>query len=1176
MASNTFKGYRLTLTLYKDGEAVKTKQEGGKSESVKFSFINKTETSIKFTREGSADAEDYGMANLSSLDYHKMLYSPNVLNATLEFSGDNSRDKLFSVAALISGAQATLEVIDITEVESSEGYKYSQSEKGKEICEGYVIYEVKPHFSSAASKKMYMEIVAYSPDKALDNFEFSKAYTGRSLGSDILKNAVKSIMPTNQVKTDISGMRVLKAAGSNENDLIQPYLVQYNETFYSFLSRIANRCGEFLYYEGGSLHLGAKPGDTEYTLSDFDKISFSVNKADDARTSGISARYNYMQKGGKLATMRWNAEKQTFEIPEDDFIFNSETGSDEYLESVKKDEFTSLGKEFNYLGDGAPGTLATLFTHTMGAGLFLGGVELAMEWLYYAREAANSINDKFNDKYFKDKDSTELRLYSGEDISDRDEKYANLRNSLYTAVYAAEQEVSRNLLHCEVTSDLSKAFSLGDTFSVETANGAGGKNEIIKYIVTDIRARFEVIAEGGRTRISQPVEITAAPYLQALGSSDSEETANLLFIPPLSVQSVRKIQPQQAEVTDIDDPAGLGRVRVRFCWQKDTGDWSPWLRVAGMMANHNGGAAYFKAAKRDNVLIDFENGNADKPFVAGFLPVVDQQFHKGQYMSRSNSVVVSSENGQMMLMKDDEPSVINGLAWAAQLPGLFIPGLPSLDSTSEEGRKRYYGSTEFKDYYGIYSLKMSSTDKSISINSPFGTVDLNAFTGISINAPNGDITIAGKNINIEARNNLNITSGTTCEDITFRWVMDAITGGAAAFATSVVAPMVLDLQYIRHLVEIFIKPCEGTLSLKSGRNLMLNAGGAYAAIPATGFVVPRGTVDPEKEQRDKVAEVLRALLAIDGAVSSAKHLRKYLRGAISKANAAIIAKLWIKDESGTSKKCLTDAMYDKIADLASKDNGEFVFLAADAAENKVELAFDVDLHLSALVQMKTVSEANGIVEQLRAIRKAIGSGSFKNNNGYSVSFKVDDNAAKTIADKLLERYVDGGQNGVNLQAKQAMRDKLAPILTAMPIGFDDVSIKKTKREMAAEVLKKAKVLNVAGITEGVNKNRGSFMFDYNWGNYVNGSFDKSVAMGKKGHIWESIKVASKQAADALNPVAAITGKFAQGRRVWKAESRGRILMSDTEGTTMYFNNGQLQTFSNTDVRAIKHFCLNRL
>ena len=65
--------------------------------------------------------------------------------------------------------------------------------------------------------------------------------------------------------TKLTYLRYVKLVKKEDNDdekeekefeFIQPYLVQYNESFYDFLARTANRCGEFLFFEDGMLHLG--------------------------------------------------------------------------------------------------------------------------------------------------------------------------------------------------------------------------------------------------------------------------------------------------------------------------------------------------------------------------------------------------------------------------------------------------------------------------------------------------------------------------------------------------------------------------------------------------------------------------------------------------------------------------------------------------------------------------------------------------------------------------------------------------------------------------------------------------------------------------------------------------------------------------------------------------------
>jgi uncharacterized protein involved in type VI secretion and phage assembly len=70
-------------------------------------------------------------------------------------------------------------------------------------------------------------------------------------------------------------------------------------------------------------------------------------------------------------------------------------------------------------------------------------------------------------------------------------------------------------------------------------------------------------------------------------------------------------------VSDIDDPSGLGRIRVRFPWMSGEPE-SNWARVATIMAGNELGA-FFMPQVGDEALIAFEKGNIDQPYVIGFL-----------------------------------------------------------------------------------------------------------------------------------------------------------------------------------------------------------------------------------------------------------------------------------------------------------------------------------------------------------------------------------------------------------------------------------------------------------------------------------------------------------------------------------------------------------------------------
>lgn len=75
-------------------------------------------------------------------------------------------------------------------------------------------------------------------------------------------------------------------------------------------------------------------------------------------------------------------------------------------------------------------------------------------------------------------------------------------------------------------------------------------------------------------------------------------------------------KPQIAQVKDINDDLKLGRVKVKFIWQ-NTGETTHFIRVSNMMAS--GSKSYFIPELGDLVMVDFEQGNPDLPYVSGSM-----------------------------------------------------------------------------------------------------------------------------------------------------------------------------------------------------------------------------------------------------------------------------------------------------------------------------------------------------------------------------------------------------------------------------------------------------------------------------------------------------------------------------------------------------------------------------
>ncbi len=75
-----------------------------------------------------------------------------------------------------------------------------------------------------------------------------------------------------------------------------------------------------------------------------------------------------------------------------------------------------------------------------------------------------------------------------------------------------------------------------------------------------------------------------------------------------------------AIVTDITDPDGQGRVKVRLPWSPDSDGsaYEAWARLATTMAGHNRGT-WFVPDVNDELLIAFEAGDPRRPYVVGAL-----------------------------------------------------------------------------------------------------------------------------------------------------------------------------------------------------------------------------------------------------------------------------------------------------------------------------------------------------------------------------------------------------------------------------------------------------------------------------------------------------------------------------------------------------------------------------
>jgi uncharacterized protein involved in type VI secretion and phage assembly len=111
-----------------------------------------------------------------------------------------------------------------------------------------------------------------------------------------------------------------------------------------------------------------------------------------------------------------------------------------------------------------------------------------------------------------------------------------------------------------------------------------------------------------------------------------------------------------ALVTDINDPEGLGRVKIALPWSPDTAGarYETWARLATFMAGDNRGS-WFIPDVDDEVLIVFEGGDPRRPYVIGSLwNGKDKPPESMDGAGKNFKKVLRSRNGVKLTMDDSD------------------------------------------------------------------------------------------------------------------------------------------------------------------------------------------------------------------------------------------------------------------------------------------------------------------------------------------------------------------------------------------------------------------------------------------------------------------------------------------------------------------------------------------
>lgn len=334
-----------------------------------------------------------------------------------------------------------------------------------------------------------------------------------------------------------------------------PYVVQYNENTYQFLSRLAQRYGEFFYFEDGKMVFGKISQQDKVTLyPDVDITSYHY-ELNLGHSNFSHCCHNYLS-----------------------------------YENNNENAHTYTGNSLNKLAD---------YTYNHSRKI-------------YKKE---TIQD----------------FHSG---AQENTSVGQLEESLKAQGLGNKTQ----MMICRATTNRAD-LRLGSKIVIQefsdNDNGGMDKRNHEELLVCQIHHRLNLDGHYENDIIGIPANTDYPPY----SNSDAYPAA----------------EPQRAIVKDNKDPKKLGRIQVQFIWQEvqDGNMWSPWLRMAQPHGGNDKGF-YFIPEIEEEVMVGFENGNAEKPYVIGTL-YHGTQVPEGKWFNNNNDIkAIRTKSGHTIEFYDTQ------------------------------------------------------------------------------------------------------------------------------------------------------------------------------------------------------------------------------------------------------------------------------------------------------------------------------------------------------------------------------------------------------------------------------------------------------------------------------------------------------------------------------------------
>ncbi len=214
---------------------------------------------------------------------------------------------------------------------------------------------------------------------------------------------------------------------------------------------------------------------------------------------------------------------------------------------------------------------------------------------------------------------------------------AGVYDDLQKTVKLSKAASVSNLLVCNAQTD-NPNLSLGSVVEITEKMHAQDKEKQLnhgKFIVIGLEHRLDKNGNYFNEFVAIPFDIEAPPYTN----------------PDLFVIA----EPHYATVKDNADPNGMGRIKVCFPWQEtqDENIETPWLRIANPYAGQEKGF-FFIPEVGEEVLVGFESGNVDKPYVLGGMYHGHHKTPEGWRSDKNDIKAIRTRSGHTVEFVDKE------------------------------------------------------------------------------------------------------------------------------------------------------------------------------------------------------------------------------------------------------------------------------------------------------------------------------------------------------------------------------------------------------------------------------------------------------------------------------------------------------------------------------------------